>query len=313
VRGPGAGHRTPYRVQGFTPVSFCPPDAGIRGCHGIVPAWRGLMDGLSVHTMIAVRPPLWMDRALAWIYPDVCQVCQSARASAAEGYVCPDCARTVRFIRPPFCHRCGLPFEGEITDTFECGNCRGLKLHFESARSAVLARGVVLDAVHRYKYHGAVWFERFLAGLLVREAAPALAERSTDASEPGGPEDAGGTGRRWDVIVPVPLHPVREREREFNQARRLAVHLGRATGIPVRTDWLERLRATHTQTTLTRGERVRNMNRAFRLRSGACVEGVRCVIVDDVFTTGATTSACARVLKAAGARAVCVWTVARGV
>jgi predicted amidophosphoribosyltransferase len=91
------------------------------------------------------------------------------------------------------------------------------------------------------------------------------------------------------------------------------MYLARATGIPLRTDLLTRIRATRTQTTLSRRERARNMNRAFQLRGKPALGNTRCVIVDDVFTTGATTSACARALKAAGATKVCVWTVARGV
>lgn len=236
-----------------------------------------------------------MNGMLALVYPEVCQLCHGHPATVAEGYVCADCWKRVRFIQEPFCEHCGLPFQGDITTRFECANCQELDLHFDSARSAVLASGLVLDVIHRYKYRHAVWFERFLADLLIQRASPAL-----------NPAD-------WDVIIPVPLHPVREREREFNQAQRLARHLSRATGLPVDSGCLERVRATHTQTTLSRGARASNMHGAFSLRRRNVIRGASCVIVDDVFTTGATTSACARQLKAAGARRVCVWTVARGV
>lgn len=245
--------------------------------------------------MIALSPRAWINSALAWVYPDVCQVCQERRATSSEGYVCSDCWKGVRFIRTPYCERCGLPFDGNITTTFTCTNCDELNLHFDWARSAVLARGVVMDAIHRYKYQHAVWFEPFLADLLIRQAGPALSRVE------------------WDVIIPVPLHPVREREREFNQARRLARHLSRRTGIALGDHWLERVRPTQTQTLLSREQRTRNMHRAFSLRTRAGLQGASCVVVDDVFTTGATTSACARALKAAGAWKVCVWTVARGV
>jgi competence protein ComFC len=236
----------------------------------------------------------WIERGLALIYPDVCQLCATRAATAAEGYVCSRCQRGVRFVEPPFCQRCGLPFEGDLTVAFTCANCRDLELHFEFARSAVLAHGAVLEVIHRYKYQRALWFEPFLAGLLARKAGPEL--------PPGG----------WDALVPVPLFPARERHREFNQALRLARRLGAVAGIPVHAGALRRVRPTQTQTRLSREERADNMREAFVLRRGARVDGLRCVLVDDVFTTGATTSACARVLKAAGARAVCVWTVARG-
>src|SRR6266446_84601 len=91
----------------------------------------------------------WLNAGIGFFYPEVCQLCEEHRAIAKEGFICSDCWRQVRFIRPPFCERCGLPFEGDITTTFECANCREMELHFSSARSAVEAVGAVLDAIHR--------------------------------------------------------------------------------------------------------------------------------------------------------------------
>jgi ComF family protein len=169
-----------------------------------------------------------------------------------------------------------------------------MELHFSSARSAVVAKTVVLEAIHRFKYQRALWFENFLADLLVREAAPVL------------------RGQSWNFIAPVPLHPLKQREREFNQAEILARHLSAATEIPLNTKLLRRASPTMTQTLLTREQRAKNMRGAFAVRNGTKLEGERVVLVDDVFTTGATTSACASALRAVGAGEVCVWTVARG-
>lgn len=240
------------------------------------------------------RAETWLEAALGFLYPPLCQLCHNARAGAAGGLVCAKCRAQVRFIRPPFCERCGLPFEGALTTSFACANCSGVKLHFSSARSAVAARGIVLEAIHRYKYQRALWFEPFLAGLLAEAASPAL------------------RGAGWDAIVPVPLFPAKEREREFNQAERLARRLSAATGVPVRAGELRRVRPTPTQTRLSREQRAANMRDAFAVRRGADFAGRRVVLVDDVFTTGATTDACAAALRAAGAVEVCVWTVARG-
>jgi ComF family protein len=118
---------------------------------------------------------------------------------------------------------------------------------------------------------------------------------------------------KWDLIVAVPLHPAKEREREFNQAERLARRLGTAAGIPVNHRLLQRTVATRTQTRLPRKDRLENVRNAFTMRPNQRLNGERVVLVDDVFTTGATTSACARVLKTAGSGEVCVWTVARGI
>jgi len=228
------------------------------------------------------------------LYPPVCQLCHDQRAEARDGFVCAKCWSHVRFIRAPFCERCGLPFEGDLTTTFVCTNCNDLKLHFTSARSAVVAKTVVLEAIHRFKYSRALWFENFLAGLLVREAAPVLADGN------------------WHCIVPVPLHPVKLREREFNQAALLAAQLAHATKIPMNEKILRRVNPTATQTLLTRDERASNMKNAFVVRQGTRLGGKKIVLVDDVFTTGATTNACAQALQVAGAAEVCVWTVARG-
>ena len=217
---------------------------------------------------------------LALLYPEVCQLCGGQRATPGEGFVCVKCWSQVRFIKPPFCERCGVPVAGEITTAFECTNCRDLDLHFRSARSAVTARGVVLEAIHRYKYSRALWFEPFLIDLFLRAALPVL------------------RAEKWDLVVPVPLHRLKEREREFNQAERLAAPLARALALPLHPRLLRRVQPTRTHTLLTKADRR--------------LQGARVILVDDVFTTGATTSACARVLRAAGAGEVCVWTVARG-
>jgi len=237
----------------------------------------------------------WLNAGLGLLYPEVCQLCGEARATPAEGYVCGGCRARVRFIREPFCERCGRPYEGDITTRFECANCLEMEWHFRSARSAVAARDPVLEVIHRYKYQRALWFEPFLAELLIQAARPAL------------------RGQNRDVIVPVPLHPAKQRQREFNQAERLARRLGAATQIPVNRRLLRRVVPTRTQTLLSRPERLANVRNAFAMRDSQRLNGERIVLLDDVFTTGATTSACAKVLMAAGAGEVCVWTLARGV
>ncbi len=237
----------------------------------------------------------WANAALGLVYPEVCQLCGERRATPGEGFVCGDCRAEARFIEPPFCERCGRPFQGNLAAPFECSDCLETGWAFTRARAAAVARDRVLEAIHLYKYGRALWLEPFLAGLLISRAAPALA---------AGP---------WDALVPVPLHAKRQREREFNQAERLARRLSQATGIPVNRRLLVRLAPTGTQTLLSRSERLANVRAAFGLRHGARTQGGRFVLIDDVMTTGATTGACAAVLRAAGAAEVWVWTVARGV
>src|SRR6476660_6009828 len=93
-----------------------------------------------------------LDAALAFIYPELCQLCQAERATAQEGFVGSACRATVRYIEPPFCGRCGLPFEGAITSEFVCSNCEDQDWQFSCARSVVVARDKMLEVIHRYKY-----------------------------------------------------------------------------------------------------------------------------------------------------------------
>ena len=235
----------------------------------------------------------WLNAGVGFFYPEVCQLCGAGRATPVEGFVCGSCRAEARFIQPPFCERCGRPFEGAITTRFECANCRELELHFRSARSAVALGDKVRETIHRYKYQRALWFEPFLAELLIQAAQPELVKE------------------KWDLIVPVPLYPAKQRAREFNQAERLARRLSAATHIRVNNRLLRRVLPTRTQTLLSRLERMANVRNAFALRAGQRLAGERVVVVDDVITTGATTDAVAKVLLAAGAAEVCVWTVAR--
>src|ERR1051326_6487401 len=186
---------------------------------------------------------LWENATLGFLYPEACQLC-GARATAGDCYLCEDCRSEAKLIARPFCERCGLPYEGAITTRFECENCRDMALQFCSARSAVVAGETVLDIIHRYKYQRAFWFEPFLAELLIKQAKPELRKE------------------QWTWIVPIPLHPVKKREREFNQAERLAERLGAALDIPVKGDLLRRVLPTRTQTQLTRQERLIKIGRA---------------------------------------------------
>ena len=167
-------------------------------------------------------------------------------------------------------------------------------MHFEASVSAYRSRGVVREVVHSFKYSRQI----HLRHLLGRWLAEALADPRL-------------AGRRFDLVVPVPLHPARQRERGFNQAELLAAELQHISGLVVR-NVLQRTRYTATQTQFDRSERMENLRGAFRLRRGSNVQDLRMLLVDDVLTTGSTLSECASVLREAGALSVHAVTAARG-
>lgn len=156
------------------------------------------------------------------------------------------------------------------------------------------SRGIVRDLIHRFKYGGEVWVGALLADFLTQ-----------------GLRDPRLKGRSFDAVVPVPLHPLRRREREFNQAEVLSRELARKNNLAF-CEALERLRYTVTQTHFDRRRRMQNLRGAFGLRRNASVQGKDLLLVDDVLTTGSTLDECARVLLTAGARSVRALTVARG-
>jgi ComF family protein len=233
-----------------------------------------------------------MLRALASLfYPPICTIC-AANVRDRE-YLCDDCGGKLSRIVAPFCQTCSEPFSGAIDGYFTCANCAHRTLEFQSAVAAYRSRGIVRRVVHDFKYGRQVYL-RHLVGAWLNTAF----------------EDERLRGVSFDLLVPVPLHPARERERGFNQAALLAEIVGKSRGLACRPV-LERTRYTTTQTAFDRAERMENLHNAFRLRKKMDVRELRVLLIDDVLTTGATLSECARVLKKAGASVVYAATAAR--
>src|SRR6266567_7286384 len=176
-------------------------------------------------------------RAIAsLLYPPVCTIC--AAIVGSDDYLCEGCeAKTTRIV-PPFCRKCSEPFEGAITGTFICANCAHRSIHFDAAVAAYRSRGIVRQIIHDFKYGHQIYLRQPVA----RWLRAAL-------------DDARLRSCRFDMIVPVPLHPTRQRERGFNQASLLAELLSAQVSIQFKPA-LERIRYTTTQTALDRAERM---------------------------------------------------------
>ena len=172
--------------------------------------------------------------------------------------------------------------------------CRTTRIHFALARAATLYKnaGPAREAILGFKHTGRDTLGRHLAEL--------MAERSGPIMETG----------PWDMLVPVPLHRLREQERGFNQAAFLARRVGRRVGVPVADRALRRVRQTPPQSG-DADDRRRNVRGAFAVPRPAQVAARHVLLIDDVLTTGATANECARTLRRAGARRVGIFTLAR--
>lgn len=197
-------------------------------------------------------------------------------------------------IEEPFCRLCGEPFDLAYRETFVCTNCRGRNWNLSRARAAYRAEEAVLKAIHDFKYRRAFHLLPELGAWLLEGYDRFYASES------------------WDCIIPVPLHPSRERNRTFNQAYELARWLAIHRNLKL-CPCLKRVKKTETQARLRRSQRLRNQASAYQFRFLSKIpERARCLVIDDVFTTGATVNACARILKKQGASTICALTVARG-
>lgn len=225
-----------------------------------------------------------LDAVVDVLLPPSCAACDVV-LPGPTGF-CEDCAHEVLELPSVHCHRCAEPgaFSGQ-----QCERCKA-GVPWERAWAPFEHEGSVARAVHRFKYEDRSDLSRPLGLLLAATAKEAL------VSMPG-------------ALVPLPLHEARFRERKFDQAALLTAVLAQRTGREVKAHWLSRTRDTRRQVGLSEGEREANVRGAFL--APAEVSGQEVVLVDDVFTSGATAREAARALIAAGAARVFVLTLAR--
>lgn len=225
------------------------------------------------------------------LLPPQCMLCTTTVDE--PGRLCPQCWPEVGFIAEPCCPSCGMPYAIPVPEGLICAACIKEPPRFDRARAAFSYAGGGRDLVLRFKRGDRTDLAPGLAALM-RTAGAALLNDC-------------------DLILPVPLHRWRLWRRRFNQSALLADRLGRASGKPVRHDLLERPRPTRSLGKLSRAERRRVLAGAIRLRPGAeaAIRGRHVLLIDDVFTTGATVAACCRVLRRGGAAGIDVLTLAR--
>jgi ComF family protein len=239
----------------------------------------------------------WVD----WLYPPRCRACTKRIHGRDSGYFCSDCWKAIRLVGHPLCNFCGRPYPDASGEDHVCGVCLERPPGFAAARAwACYPREEREDdplrtVVQKYKYGRKVSLGKPLGRLMARGCAEFLG------------------GFSADVILPVPLHTKRLRWRGFNQSLLLARQVSRFYRVPVDPFLLQRRRETAAQTQLPEDERRRNVRGAFAVDPEKSVKGQTILLVDDVYTSGATVNECSAILKKAGAQEVYVLTLARAV
>jgi ComF family protein len=225
------------------------------------------------------------------LYPPSCAGC--GVETGTHRSLCPACWSAIRFIERPYCDVLGIPFSHDLGAGILSAEAIADPPPFERLRSAALHDGVVRDLVHALKYRDRT------------DLAPMMAAWMMRASD--------GMVAACDAVIPVPLHRTRLFSRKYNQAAELARHLARASGRPLLAATLLRVKRTSQQVGLGARAREDNVRGAFAIAPARDndVFGRRIILVDDVYTTGATVASATRVLKRAGAGDVTVLTFAR--
>jgi ComF family protein len=233
---------------------------------------------------------------LDFFLPTSCAYCNGPIGNSGIPYFCASCWTDFDAMTGPVCPSCGKPFESPETLSHSpdhcCLSCRQAPPVFDQALSIGYFEGSLREAIHQFKYRPCRALGRPLASWTAKNIRPVA---------------------DIDNIIPVPLHVTRLRQRGFNQSLILAHELSNTFSLPLLFDNLERVRQTRPQVELSGSERIKNVAGAFSLRRPDEMRDRDVLLIDDVYTTGATLNECARVLKDAGASRVTALTIARAV
>ncbi|MEM7790727.1 MAG: double zinc ribbon domain-containing protein [Verrucomicrobiota bacterium] len=235
-----------------------------------------------------------MSAAADLVFARSCLHCSGRIEKGNLQFICRDCHKQIFFAQPPACTTCGHPFAGMLAGPQTCSHCAELSPVFDEGKTLFLAKGPARSIIHEIKYHSGFYALSDLQRMVTQ--CPHYLEYLEDS-----------------VLIPVPLHPTKQRERGYNQSEKIARMLAKvASGALVR-ELLIRSRFTQTQTRLSRAERNKNVKNAFALAADAVViRDLNYILVDDVFTTGSTLNACATVLRDAGVTRLKVATIGHG-
>lgn len=228
------------------------------------------------------------------VYPRRCHACKDKLAEdSIDKLICTSCWSKIKKNAPPFCHYCGRRLDKTGFAKNICPQCQKSAPHFDRAFSPCVYDGAIRELIHEFKYNGKDHLGAPLSRLMIDFA-----------------KEYNLPMQMLDFIIPVPLHNSRLREREFNQAEVLSKFIAAEFKKELLNDVLWRHRHTKTQADLQMQERLLNVKDSFSVSKDSRMESKNLLLVDDVLTTGATSSEAARALKKSGANIVFVLTLA---
>jgi ComF family protein len=235
------------------------------------------------------RATNYLNTFLDLFFPKTCPGC--GKIISSDEFFCPDCDKALVFIRPPLCPICGIPLESG--ESHICGQCLKESPFFKAGRSCAIYDEPLSNAIINFKYQGVTALAKPFSMIMLKALSSFIKTASVD------------------LILPVPLHIKRLRQRGFNQALLLANELGKNLKLPVKGLVLKKAKQTFPQVGLSQAERRKNVRGSFKVIFPEDVKDKNILLVDDVFTTGTTVNECSKVLIKAGARGVFVVTLAR--
>lgn len=213
------------------------------------------------------------------VFPDKCVICHDILKKRGTGALCRACRRQLHPVAEPRCKRCSKSLE--ISEEELCGDCRGKNFYVKKGMALYSYDRMMQTAIANFKYGGELSCGAYFAGELVKRYGAWVKDLSPE------------------VILPVPVHKKKLRFRGFNQAEYMAAQIGMELGIPVTGDYLIRTENTRPQKGLDVRARIENLQRSFAvIQTGRPYRNV--LLVDDIYTTGATLEACGKALKEAG-------------
>ncbi len=220
-------------------------------------------------------------KILALLFPGRCPICDEILEYG--DMICPECMRETICISEPICKKCGKPIENQRLEY--CYDCSKDKHLYDAGRAVFVYQGAVKKSLYRFKYQNKREYAEYYAWQTAKQWGEWIKRQEID------------------VIVPVPLHVKRKKERGYNQAEIYARKLGKRLGIPVEANLLIRQKNTIPQKELNNLKRKNNLKKAFKCRQNI-VQFKRVLLVDDIYTTGSTIDAVAEVLKNKGVKKI---------